>query len=95
MKEQHLTDAERAAQEPASISAAPASNIEASGAIMEKSAKTGVDVSHPAVDNNPRADTTVRQNQIDFNDPSMTSQEAVAANLGNSAESSSTEASGE
>ena len=36
-----------------------------------------VDPDHPAVDNNPRAGTTVEQNQIDFNDPSFTGQEAV------------------
>src|SRR5687767_11636615 len=47
---------------------APASDMSPSGAIIEDEAKA-VDFAHPAVDNNPRAGTTVRQNAIDFNDP--------------------------
>lgn len=43
---------------------------------------TDFDVNHPAVDNNPRANTTVVQNQIDFNDPTIEGHEAVARNLG-------------
>jgi hypothetical protein len=40
-----------------------------------------VDPSHPAVDDNPRAGTTVDQNRIDFNDPTISGSEAVAKNL--------------
>ncbi len=38
---------------------------------------TEIDVSHPAVDNDPRAGTTVNQNRIDFNDPTISGREAV------------------
>ena len=40
-----------------------------------------VDPSHPAVDNDPRAGTTVDQNKIDFNDPTLSGPEAVAQML--------------
>jgi hypothetical protein len=40
-----------------------------------------VDPDHPAVDNDPRANTTVAQNKIDFNDPNLDAAEAVAENL--------------
>ena len=40
-----------------------------------------VDPDHPAVDNDPRAKTSALQNQIDFNDPTLTGSEAVAKNL--------------
>jgi len=36
---------------------------------------------HPAVDNDPRAGTTVEQNRIDFNDPTLEGHEAVERNL--------------
>ena len=42
---------------------------------------TDIDPSHPAVDDNPRRDTTVDQNRIDFNDPTLTGQEAVEQHL--------------
>ena len=57
--------------------------MDASGAIMEPSVKTAVDVDHPAVDNNPRAGTTERQNQIDFNDPTLSDRKAVEQRLDN------------
>lgn len=41
-----------------------------------------VEPSHPAVDANPRANTTEAQNRIDFNDPTISGQEAVERNLG-------------
>lgn len=44
--------------------------LEASGAILEDDAKAKIDLSHAAVDDNPRAGTTVKMNQIDFNEPS-------------------------
>jgi len=42
---------------------------------------TGVDIDHPAVDANPRENTTAGQNKIDFNDPGLSGAEAVAKNL--------------
>lgn len=42
----------------------------------------GVDPEHPAVDNDPRAGTSVAQNQIDFNDPRKPGSEVVAEQLG-------------
>jgi len=42
---------------------------------------TDIDVDHPAVDANPREGTTTNQNKIDFNDPTLTGQEAVEKNL--------------
>lgn len=43
---------------------------------------TDIDVSHPAVDNDPRANTTVDMNKIDFNDPTVSGSDAVAKALG-------------
>jgi hypothetical protein len=63
--------------EPANIQAATA--IDPSGAPVQT--VPGVDLEHPAVDANPRAGTTVAQNQIDFNDPTITGAEAVAQAL--------------
>lgn len=40
-----------------------------------------VDPNNPAVDSNPRANTTEDQNRIDFNDPTLSGPEAVAKNL--------------
>lgn len=37
----------------------------------------GVDMDHPAIDANPRANTSAVQNAIDMNDPSKTGAEAV------------------
>ena len=58
---------------------APATEIDTSGAPQQ--IVDDVDLSHPAVDANPRANTTVAQNRIDFNDPSLDSSEAVAKML--------------
>ncbi|KKB81311.1 hypothetical protein VW35_02300 [Devosia soli] len=62
---------------PANI--ADATEFNSSGAPVQTVAD--VDPSHPAVDSNPRAGTTVDQNRIDFNDPTKTGAEAVAENL--------------
>lgn len=78
---EHAEAEREALAEEASIGAAPSENIDASGAIMEPDTKNEIDVDHPAVDNNPRAGTTVRQNQIDFNDPNLTSEQAVKQRL--------------
>lgn len=59
--------------------AAPATEIDTSGAPQQIVAD--VDMSHPAVDNDPRANTTAEQNRIDFNDPTISGSEAVEQNL--------------
>lgn len=65
--------------DPANI--APATTFEASGAVIEPSVVSDVDMKHPAVDDNPRKGTSVDMNRIDFNDPTKTDQEAVEDNL--------------
>lgn len=60
---------------------APATTFEASGAVIEPAIVDGVDLTHPAVDANPRANTTAEQNRIDFNDPTKDGAEAVAEQL--------------
>lgn len=79
-KSKTKTAAERASGD-ANVSPAGPDSMNASGAIMEPDALQSVDVDHPAVDNNPREGTTVRQNQIDFNDPGKKDEEAVRDNL--------------
>lgn len=69
--------AETEGQKPANIPAA--TEINTSGAPQQ--VVPGVDMSHPAVDSNPRAGTTIDQNRIDFNDPTISGAEAVARNL--------------
>lgn len=61
----------------------PATEFEASGAPHQ--IVPDVDLKHPAVDANPRAGTTVEQNRIDFNDPTISGAEAVAKNLADQA----------
>lgn len=63
----------------------PASTVAASGAFIEPEIVERIDVDHPAVDNNPRKGQPKIANQIDFNDPTLTSEEAVAKNLGDQA----------
>lgn len=60
--------------------AAPATEIDTSGAPQQ--IVDDVDMSHPAVDNDPRAGTTAEQNRIDFNDPTISGADAVAKSLG-------------
>lgn len=67
------------APEPARADIATATTFSTSGAPMQ--IVPDVDPSHPAVDNDPRAGTTVNQNKIDFNDPSIEGHEAVEKNL--------------
>lgn len=57
-----------------------ASEFDASGAPIQS--VPDVDPGHPAVDANPRANTTVDQNRIDFNDPTVSGQKAVEQALG-------------
>jgi hypothetical protein len=54
---------------------APAKTFSTSGAPTQ--VVPDVDPAHPAVDNDPRAGTTIQQNRIDFNDPTKSGQEAV------------------
>ena len=64
------TEGQAAANLPA------ATEIDPSGA--PRQIVPDVDMSHPAVDDNPRAKTTVDQNRIDFNDPTVPGHTAVA-----------------
>ncbi len=58
---------------------APASGIDTSGAPQQ--IVPDVDMTHPAVDADPRANTTETQNRIDFNDPTVSGADAVKAML--------------
>lgn len=58
---------------------APATEIDTAGAPQQ--IVPDVDMSHPAVDNDPRANTTADQNRIDFNDPTESGQETVERQL--------------
>lgn len=60
---------------------APAKDFAASGAVIEPAIVDRVDMNHPAVDNNPRERSTADMNRIEFNDPTITQEEAVAKNL--------------
>ncbi|EJL23972.1 hypothetical protein [Novosphingobium sp. AP12] len=64
----------------------PATKVDASGAFIEPEIVDRIDVDHPAVDNNPRKGQPKIANQIDFNDPHLTSEEAVEKNLANQGE---------
>ena len=73
-----------ASSSPTSLDDTPAAGIPAATTFGTAGAPhqvTDIDVSHPAVDNDPRAGTSVNQNRIDFNDPSLSSAEAVEQNL--------------
>lgn len=59
--------------------AKPATEINPSGA--PEQVVSDVDMNHPAVDNDPRADTSAEQNRIDFNDPRASGADAVAKAL--------------
>jgi hypothetical protein len=71
------TAADQDTSGPAKI--APATAFTPAGATDQV---TEIDPLHPAVDNDPRAGTTVDQNRIDFNDPTISGSDAVAKNLG-------------
>lgn len=58
-----------------------ATKMEASGAFIEPEIVDRIDVVHPAVDNHPRKGQLKIANQIDFNDPTLDSAEAVERNL--------------
>lgn len=58
---------------------APATTFSTSGAPVQL--VPDVDPEHPAVDNDPRRNTTALMNRIDFNDPTLSGPEATAKNL--------------
>jgi len=60
----------------------PATDVAASGALIEPEIVERIDTSHPAVDDEPRKGVSEESNQIDFNDPTLSQEEAVARNLG-------------
>lgn len=60
-------------------SASRASSVEHSSEV--RIAPADIDPDHPAIDLEPRANTTVDQNRIDFNDPTLSGAEAVERNL--------------
>ncbi|WP_244476088.1 hypothetical protein [Rhizobium sp. Leaf306] len=70
-----VTSTETVATEQAA-NIAPATEVDPSGAPVQ--IVPDVDLSHPAIDADPRKGTTVAQNRIDFNDPTLTPGEAVA-----------------
>ncbi|PKB19652.1 hypothetical protein B0I00_1892 [Novosphingobium kunmingense] len=59
----------------------PATETAASGALIEKDLAEASVIDHPAVDANPRDGVPAQSNQIDFNDPTLSPEEAVAKNL--------------
>lgn len=73
--------AEKVTDKPADI--APAATIDPSGAPVQ--IVPNVDMDHPAVDANPRSNTTENQNRIDFNDPSLDGREVVEKALADQA----------
>ena len=63
----------------AAANIAPATSFAPSGA--PEQVVGDVDASHPAIDADPRANTSVDQNRIDFNDPTLSGAEAVEKSL--------------
>jgi hypothetical protein len=60
---------------------APATDVAASGALIEPEIISRIDTKHPAVDDAPRKGQPVLANRIDFNDPGKTDAETVTENL--------------
>ncbi len=60
----------------------PATEVAASGAIIEPEIVERIDTTHPAVDDEPRKGVPEASNQIDFNDPTLSPEEAVLRHLG-------------
>lgn len=65
----------------AGASLKPATKTEASGALIEPDLAAQSVPNHPAVDANPREGVPAESNQIDFNDPTLSDEEAVKKNL--------------
>lgn len=57
----------------------PATEIDTSGAPQQ--VVPDVDLDHPAVDADPRSNTSAEQNRIDFNDPSREGVDVVTEQL--------------
>ena len=72
---------------------APATEFAPSGAPIQP--VPDVDLTHPALDADPRANTTADQNRIDFNDPSRAGVDVVSEQLGMTAPADIASASGE
>ena len=76
---------DKQSNKPAVTGAAKQANIPAATEIDPSGAPRqivpDVDLDNPAVDADPRANTTVDQNRIDFNDPTISGSEAVERNL--------------
>lgn len=68
-----------AAAEQKQAEVPPATEFDPSGAPVQTVAD--VDPENPAVDANPRENTSQNQNRIDFNDPGLSGAEAVEQNL--------------
>lgn len=62
---------------------APATDVAASGALIEPTIVERIDTDHPSVDNEPRKGVSIASNQIDFNTPSglQAPEETVAEKL--------------
>lgn len=78
--ENEASAARETAPQTAPAEIAPATEFSPSGA--PEQVVPDVDPGHPAVDADPRANTSETQNRIDFNDPTISGQEAVERNLG-------------
>ena len=61
---------------------APATDVAASGALIEPAIVQRIDTAPPAVDDPPRAASRVVDNLITFNDPTVPGHVQVARNLG-------------
>lgn len=73
-----MTTTKKIDSESAITDTKPATEFDPSGAPHQTA---NVDTAHPALDANPREDTTADQNRIDLNDPTLSDEEAVAKNL--------------
>lgn len=62
---------------------APATEVAASGALIEPGIVAAIDTAHPSIDDNPRAASTAEMNHIDLNTPSglASEEEQVVENL--------------
>lgn len=80
------TTASLAAQDVKPEKLTPATDVAASGAMIEPKIVDRIDTGHLSVDDNPRAASTPEMNQIDFNEPSalVPPEEAVAKALAKS-----------
>lgn len=59
----------------------PATEVAASGAMIEPEIVERIDTDHPSVDNEPRKGQPAVANRIDFNDPTKSDQEVVEEQL--------------